>query len=429
MCRRASGPDVDHEETMKHSLTCAAAAALSLALLATAQAQTAPGAVTGAGKLSNDVLRIGVLTDLSGTYADISGKGAVEAVKMAVEDFGGQMFGKTIEVVAADHQNKADVGAAKAREWFDTGGVDMINDLANSGVALAVAGLAKEKKRHVIVNNASNMGVTNAQCSPYTVHYTYDAWSLANGTGRTVVEQGGDSWFFLTVDFAFGHGLEQQVGDIVRANKGRVLGAARHPLGASDFASFVLQAQASKAKIIGIASTGADAVNAIKAANEFGATRNQKLAALLLWINDVHSLGLPVAQGMLLTNAWYWDMNDETRAFSKRFMQRVGNMPNMAHAGDYSSTLHYLKAVQAAGSDDPDAVSEQMRKMPINDMFAKNGAIRADGRMVHDMYLWEVKNPSESKYAWDYLKLVKTIPAAQAFMPLEQSSCYLVRKG
>ena len=409
---------------MNKSLTRIAAAALSVAAFAGAHAQTAPAA----GKLTNDVVRIGVLTDLSGTYSDISGKGAVEAVKMAVEDFGGKMFGRNIEVVFADHQNKPDIGGAKAREWFDTGGVDMVTDLANSGVALAVAGLGKEKKRHVIVNNASNMGITNAQCSPYTVHYTYDAWSLANGTGRTVVEQGGDTWFFLTVDFAFGHGLEQQVGDIVRGNKGRVLGAARHPLGASDFASFVLQAQASKAKIIGIASTGGDAVNAIKAANEFGATKNQKLAALLLWINDVHSLGLPTAQGMLLTNAWYWDMNEESRAFSKRFMQRVGSMPNMAHAGDYSSTLHYLKAVQAAGTDEPDAVSAQMRKMPVNDMFARNGTIRADGRMVHDMYLWEVKKPAESKYAWDYLKLVKTIPAAQAFMPLEQSTCYLVRK-
>ena len=380
------------------------------------------------GRLSNDVLRIGVLTDLGGVYADISGKGAVEAVKMAVEDFGGRMFGKPIEVVSADHQNKADIGAAKAREWFDIGGVDMINDLANSGVALAVAGLAKEKKRHVIVNNASNMGVTNAQCSPYTVHYAYDAYSLANGTGRSVVENGGDTWFFLTVDFAFGIGLEQQVGDVVRASKGRVLGAARHPLGASDFSSFVLQAQASKAKIVGLASTGQDAINAIKAANEFGLTKNQKLAALLLWINDVHSLGLPTAQGMQLTNAWYWDMNDESRKFAQRFHQRVGSMPNMAHAGDYSSTLHYLKAVQAAGSDDADAVSAKMREMPINDMFAKGGRIRADGRMVHDMYLWEVKKPSESKYAWDYLKLVKTIPAAQAFMPLEQSTCYLVKK-
>ena len=400
--------------------TAAAAIASALAL--------SPAAAQTSGRLSNDVLRIGVLTDLGGVYADISGKGAVEAVKMAVEDFGGRMFGKPIEVLAADHQNKADIGSAKAREWFDVGGVDMINDLANSGVALAVAGLAKEKKRHVIVNNASNMGITNAQCSPYTVHYAYDAYSLANGTGRSVVEGGGDTWFFLTVDFAFGIGLEQQVSDVVRASKGRVLGAARHPLGASDFSSFVLQAQASKAKIVGLASTGQDAINAIKAANEFGLTKNQKLAALLLWINDVHSLGLPVAQGMQLTNAWYWDMNEESRKFAQRFHQRVGSMPNMAHAGDYSSTLHYLKAVQAAGSDDADAVSVKMRETPINDMFAKGGQIRVDGRMVHDMYLWEVKKPSESKYPWDYLKLVKTIPAAQAFMPLEQSTCYLAKK-
>jgi branched-chain amino acid transport system substrate-binding protein len=380
------------------------------------------------GKLSNDVLRIGVLTDISGVYADISGKGAVEAVKMAVEDFGGRMFGKPIDVIFADHQNKADVGAAKAREWYDSGNVDMINDLANSGVALAVAGVAKEKKRHAIVNNASNVGVTNAQCSPYTVHYAYDAYSLANGTGRSIVEGGGDTWFFLTVDFAFGIGLEQQVGDVVRANKGRVVGAARHPLGTTDFSSYVLQAQASRAKIIGLASTGNDTINAIKAANEFGVTKNQKLAALLLWINDVHALGLPTAQGLQLTNAWYWDMNDESRAFARRYMQRVGQMPNMAHAGDYSSTMHYLKAVQAARSDDPDAVSAKMREMPINDMFARNGKIRVDGRMVHDMYMWEVKSPAESKYAWDYLKLIKTIPAEQAFMPLAQSTCYLVKR-
>ena len=402
----------------------AAASVVAAASVGVAQAQTAQQ-----GKLSNDVLRIGVLTDISGVYADISGKGAVEAVKMAVEDFGGKMFGKPIEVVFADHQNKADVGAAKAREWYDSGNVDMINDLANSGVALAVAGVAKEKKRHAIVNNASNVGVTNAQCSPYAVHYTYDAYALANGTGKAIVEGGGDTWFFLTVDFAFGIGLEQQVGDVVRNAKGRVVGAARHPLGTTDFSSYVLQAQASKAKIIGLASTGNDTINAIKAANEFGLTKNQKLAALLLWIQDVHALGLPTAQGLQLTNAWYWDMNDETRAFAKRYQQRVGGqMPNMAHAGDYSSTLHYLKAVQAAGSDDPDAVSAKMRELPINDMFAKGGKIREDGRMVHDMYLWQVKTPAESKYPWDYLKLVKTIPGEQAFMPLAQSSCYLVKK-
>jgi len=380
------------------------------------------------GKLSDGVLRIGVLTDLSGVYADISGRGAVEAVKMAVEDFGGSMFGKPIEVVFADHQNKADVGAAKAREWYDSG-VDMINDLANSGVALAVAGVAKEKKRHAIVNNASNVGVTNAQCSPYTVHYAYDAYSLAHGTGKAIAEAGGDTWFFLTVDFAFGIGLEQQVGDVVRANKGRVVGAARHPLGTTDFSSYVLQAQASRAKIVGLASTGNDTINAIKAANEFGITQNQKLAALLLWIQDVHALGLPIAQGLQLTNAWYWDMNDASRAFAQRYQQRVGGqMPNMAHAGDYSSTLHYLKAVQAAGTDDADAVSAKMREMPISDMFTQAGQIRADGRMVHDMYLWEVKTAAETKGAWDYLKLVKTIPGDQAFMPLSQSRCDLVKK-
>ncbi|TFY99853.1 ABC transporter substrate-binding protein [Ramlibacter rhizophilus] len=412
---------------MSNYLQRIGAASFAVALgMGSAVAQNTPQAT---GRLSNDVLRIGVLTDISGVYADISGKGAIEAVKMAVEDFGGTMFGKPIDVVSADHQNKADIGAAKAREWYDVGGVDMINDLANSGVALAVAGIAKEKKRHAIVNNASNVGITNAQCSPYTVHYAYDAYSLANGTGRAVVENGGDSWFFLTVDFAFGHGLEQQVSEVVKKANGKVLGAARHPLGTSDFASYMLQAQSSKAKIVGLASTGQDTINAIKAAHEFGLTKNQKLAALLLWINDVHSLGLPVAQGLQLTNAWYWDMNEESRKFARRFQERVGYMPNMAHAGDYSSTLHYLKAVQAAGSDDADAVSAKMRSMPIKDMFTQNGTIRADGRMVHDMYLWEVKKPSESKHPWDYLKLVKTIPAAQAFMPLEQSTCPLVKKS
>lgn len=379
-------------------------------------------------QISDDVVRIGVLADMSGIYNDLSGKGAVEAVRMAVEDFGGTVLGKKIDVIFADHLNKADVGAAKAREWFDTGVVDLINDLANSGVALAVAAVAKEKKRHIIVNGASNMGITNAVCSPYAIHYAYDAYSLAHGTGKTVVEQGGKTWFFLTVDFAFGIGLEAQVSEVVRANKGRVVGAARHPLATTDFSSYILQAQASKAEIIGIASTGADAVNAIKAAKEFGATKNQKLAALLLWIEDVHSLGLENAQGLLLTNAWYWDMNDDTRKFAQRFMKRVGKMPNMAQAADYSSTLFYLNAVKEAGTDDPDKVSAKMREMKINDMFTKNGYVRVDGRMVHDMYLWQVKTPAESKAPWDYLKPVATIPAEQAFQPLAQSTCYLVKK-
>ena len=386
------------------------------------------GAQAQSGKLSNDVVRIGVLTDMSGIYADLSGKGAVEAVKLAVEDFGGKMFGKPIEVIFADHTNKADVGAAKAREWFDTGGVDLIADLSNSGVALAVAAVAKEKKRNIIVNGASNVGLTNQACSPYTVHYAYDAHSLAHGTGRTIVENGGDTWFFVTVDFAFGIGLEQQVSDVVRAAKGRVVGAARHPLGTTDYSSYMLQAQASKAKIIGLASTGADTVNAIKAAKEFGATKNQKLAALLLWINDIHALGLENAQGLTLTNAWYWDMNDESRKFARRYEQRTKLMPNMSQAADYSSTMHFLKAVQAAGTDDADAVSAKMRELPISDFFTQKGSIRVDGRMMHEMYLWEVKSPAESKGPWDYLKLIKPIAADVAFAPLSASNCYLVKK-
>jgi len=398
----------------------AAASLMSCLTLTAAQAQS--------GKLSGDVLRIGVLTDMSGIFSDLSGKGSVEAVRMAVEDFGGKMFGKPIEVIFADHTNKADVGAAKAREWFDAAGVDLIADLPNSGVALAVAAVAKEKKRNIIVNGSSNVGLTNQACSPYTVHYAYDAHSLAHGTGRTIVESGGDTWFFVTVDFAFGIGLEQQVGDVVRAAKGRVVGSARHPLGTTDFSSYMLQAQASKAKVIGLASTGADTVNAIKAAKEFGVTKNQKLAALLLWINDIHALGLENAQGLTLTNAWYWDMNEESRKFAKRYEQRTKLMPNMSQAGNYSSTMHFLKAVQAAGTDDADAVSAKMREMPISDFFTSKGSIRVDGRMMHEMYLWEVKSPAESKGPWDYLKLVKTIPAEVAFAPLSASTCYLVKK-
>lgn len=400
----------------------------SLRLTAAAASLMALGATAAQAQVSNDVVRIGVLADMSGIYNDLSGKGAVEAVKMAAEDVGGTVLGKKIDVIFADHLNKPDVGAAKAREWFDTGAVDMINDLANSGVARAVAAVAKEKKRHIIVNGASNMGITNELCSPYAIHYAYDAYSLAHGTGKAVVAAGGKSWFFLTVDFAFGHGLEQQVSDVVRAAQGRVVGAARHPLGTTDFSSYVLQAQASKAEIIGIASTGADAVNAIKASAEFGATKNQKLAALLLWIEDVHSLGLQTAQGLMLTNAWYWDQNDETRKFAKRFYDRVGKMPNMAQAADYSSTMFYLNAVKEAGTDDPDKVSAKMREMTVSDMFTKNGKVRVDGRFMHDMYLWQVKTPAESKAPWDYLKPVATIPAEQAFQPLAESKCDLVKK-
>lgn len=391
-------------------------------------AMLAAGAGRGMAQQAIQPVRIGVLTDMSGIYSDLSGAGAVEAVRMAVEDHGGRVLNRPIEVIYADHQNKPDIGAARGREWFDTGGVSLIADLSNSGVALALAGLAKEKRRQIIVNGSSNMGLTNQACSPYTVHYAYDAYSLAHGTGKTIVETGGDSWFFVTVDFAFGHGLEQQVSDVVRGAGGRVLGSARHPLSNQDFSSFMLQAQSSGAKIIGIASTGADAVNAIKASREFGNARNQKVAALLLWINDVHALGLETAQGLLLTDAWYWDMNDDARAFGRRYFDRVGRMPNMSQAGDYSSTRHWLRALEAVGSEDADAVSAKMRELPIRDMFTANGQIREDGRMVHDMYLWEVKSPAESKGAWDLLKPVRTIPAAQAFQPLALSTCPLVRR-
>ncbi len=375
---------------------------------------------------SDDVVRIGVLTDMSGIYTDLSGEAAVEAVRMAVEDFGGEVHGVPIEVIFADHRNRPDVGASRAREWYDNDGVDMINDLSNSGVANAVAAVAKERRRHAIVNSSSTVGITNDYCSPYATHYTYDAHSLAHGTGASIVEEGGTSWFFLTVDFAFGHGLEEAVSNVVRDAGGQVVGAARHPLDTTDFSSYALQAQASGAEIIGIASTGADAINAINALAEFGVTPSQQPAALLLWFDDVHALGLDTAQGLLLTNAFYWDANDGTREFSERFYERTGRMPNMAHAGNYSSTMHYLNAVEAAGTDDPDAVSEKMRELEINDFFAQGGYIRPNGRMVHDQYMWEVKTPDESEYEYDYMRLVRTISGEDAFQPLEDSTCYLL---
>lgn len=377
-------------------------------------------------QISDDVVRIGVLTDMSGIYSDLAGVGAVEAVRMAAEDFGGEVLGAPIEVIFSDHLNQADTAAAKAREWFDIDGVDLINDLSNSGAALAVAGVARDMQRHIIVNGASNIGITNDVCSPYAIHYAYDAYSLAHGTGNAVVQDGGLSWFFVTVDFAFGIGLEEQVTQVVEAAGGQVMGSARHPLSASDFSSYMLQAQASGAEIIGIASTGGDAINAINAAAEFGVTQNQTLAALLLWLNDVHSIGLEAAQGMLLTNAWYWDMSPEAREFAERYFERVGAMPNMSQAANYSSTMHYLRAVEAAGTDEPDAVSQAMREMPISDFFTPEGYIREDGRMMHDMYLWRVKSPDESEGDWDYLEAVATIPAEEAFRPLDQSTCYLV---
>ncbi|MBL8480844.1 MAG: ABC transporter substrate-binding protein [Rhodocyclaceae bacterium] len=381
-------------------------------------------------KLSDGVVRIGVLTDMSGLYADISGPGVVEAVKMAADDFMKENPGIKVEVISADHQNKADVASTKAREWIDTQKVDVLQDLVTSSVALAAVKVAAEKKRVAIVNGAASSRLTNEDCTPYTVHYTYDTIAMANGTGKYVVKNGGNSWFFLTADYAFGHSLEKDVSGIVTSNGGKVVGSVRHPLNTSDFSSFLLQAQSSGAKIIGLANAGGDTINAIKAANEFGLLKSgkQKLAGLLVFISDIHALGLAATQGMYITEGFYWDLNDDTRKWSARYFERMKREPTMVQAGNYSSTMHYLKAVKAAGTDDADAVMKKMREMPVNDFFAKNGVIRADGRMVHDMYLVEVKSQAESKKPWDYYKVVATIPGNEAYLPLEKSTCPLVKK-
>jgi branched-chain amino acid transport system substrate-binding protein len=385
---------------------------------------------TASAQISDDVVKIGLILDMTSLYSDITGEGSVTAARMAIEDFGGKVLGKPIELVYADHQNKPDIAASKAREWFDKEKVDAILDVAASATALAVVEVAKQKNRIAVFNGPGSVRLTNEACSPVTVHYTYDTFALANGTGRAVVKAGGDSWFFVTADYAFGHALEKDTSDVVKELGGRVLGSARAPLNASDFSSFLLQAQASGAKVIGFANAGGDFINAMKAASEFGIAQSgkQSLAGLLVYINDIHALGLKTTQGLLLTEAFYWDTNDETRAWSRRFFERMKKMPNMSQAGLYSSILHYLKAVKAAGTDDTAAVMKKMKEMPVNDFFAKNGHIREDGRMVHDMYLFEVKKPSESKTPWDYYKLKAVIPAEQAFQPLAKSACPLVKK-
>ena len=380
-------------------------------------------------KVSDNVVRIGVLTDLSGQFSHESGKGAVTAVQMAVEDFGGKVLGVPIDVISADHLNKPDIAISKAREWFDTQKVDMIANLVNSAVALGVAGVAKEKDRIAIVTTSGSSRLTNDGCTPNSIHYAYDTWSLANGTAKALLDSGLDTWFFLTADYAFGHALEMDAGNLIKANNGKVVGSVRYPMETVDHSSFLLRAQGSKAKVIALAGSGMSFVNAVKSAREFGVSRgNQTIAGLLVWINDVHSLGLETAQGMLLTNAFYWDRDEETRAWSRRFFDRMKRMPNMGDAGDYSSTMHYLKSIQAAGTDDATAVMAKMKETPINDFFAKGGVIRQDGRMVHDMYVYEVKSPTESKYPWDYYKLRATIPAKQAFRPLADSTCPFVKK-
>jgi len=380
-------------------------------------------------QVSNDVVRIGFITDLSGLYADLDGPAGAEAIRMAVADFGGSVFGKKIEVLVADHQNKPDVASAKAREWFDQQGLDMLVGGTNSGASIAMAKVAAEKKRPYIAIGAGSTRLTNEDCTPYTVHYAYDTYALANVAGPEIVKRGGKSWFFLTADYAFGHSLEKDTSDVINTSGGKVQGAVRHPLGVADFSSFLLQAQASKAQILGLANAGGDTINAVKAAREFGVTKSMRLAGLLVFINDVHSLGLANTQGMLLTDGWYWDMDDQTRAWSKKFFDRVKRQPSMLQAADYSATHQYLNAVKAAGTDAGDAVMAQLKKTRINDFFARNGVIREDGRMLHEMYLMEVKTPAESRYAWDYYKVLARVPAERAFQPLAKSACPFIRKG
>ena len=395
------------------------AAAAALALAGAAQAQ-----------ISGNVVKIGVMNDQSGTYADLSGPGSTLAAKMAVEDFKAKEKGLNVEVVFADHQNKPDVGSQIVRKWYDSDGVDVVVDVPTSSVALAVNNITKEKGKAFLVSGAASSDLTGKSCSPNTIHWTYDTWALANGTGSAIVKTGGDSWYFLTADYAFGHALERDTEAVVTKNGGKVLGKVRHPFPSSDFSSFLLQAQASKAKIIGLANAGADTTNAIKQAAEFGIVKGgQNLAGLLVFLTDVHALGLDKAQGLIFTETFYWDLNDQTRAWTKRYAAAMGGKyPTMVQAGVYSAVLHYLKAVAALKSDDGAKVIAEMKKTPTDDPLFGKGTIRADGRKLHPAYLVEVKKPSESKGPYDYYKIRATIPADQAFRPMDQGECPLVKK-
>ena len=397
----------------------------SLALAALASAFAVP---VQAQAISDDIIRIGFISDLSGVYSDIDGKAGIEAIRMAIEDAGGTINGKKVELLFADHQNKADVASSRAREWFDQQKVDVLIGGTNSATSLAMAQVAAEKKRPFMAVGAGASDLTNAQCSPYTVHWAYDTVALARGTGSAVVKDGGKSWFFLTADYAFGHALERDTANVVKAAGGEVKGNVRAPLGASDFSSFLLQAQASKAQILGLANAGGDTINSIKAANEFGVTQTMKMAGLLVFINDIDSLGLEATQNLYLTDSWYWDKDDATRAWAKRFEAKVGRMPSSLQAGDYSAATFFLNAVKATGSDDADTIMKWMKSNKVNDMFAQGGYVREDGRMVHDMYLMQVKTPQESKGRWDYYKVVATLPGDEVYTKLSESTCKLVKK-
>ncbi len=396
------------------AIAFAAAASVTLATAMPAQAQ-----------ISGDVIKIGFISDLSGVYSDVDGNGGAEAIRMAIADMGGAVNGKKIQLLVADHQNKPDIAASKAREWFDREGVDMLVGGTNSGASLAMAKVAAEKKKVFIAIGSGTAQLTNEQCTPYTVHYAYDTVALARGTGSAMIKQGGKSWYFLTADYAFGQSLEKDTSDVVKANGGTVVGSVKHPLSASDFSSFLLQAQSSKAQVLGMANAGGDLINAVKAANEFGLTKKMKVAGLLVFINDIHTLGLNTTQGMYFTDGWYWDRTPESRAWAKRYFAKMKKQPSMLQAGDYSAAMQYLNAVKTTATDDADRVMAALKQTPINDMFAKNGVIRPDGRMVYDMYLMQVKTPKESKGAWDYYKVVATIPGEQAYTKKAETKCAL----
>lgn len=398
-------------------LTLAVALALTGFATTTLHAQTASGPV-----------KIGVLADMSSIYSSIGGKGLVDAAKMAVEDFGGSVLGKPIELLSVDTQNKVDVASSRARQWFDVDGVDMVTDMPTSAIALAVSKLGEEKKKIVMVTSAASSDLTGKACSPYTAHWTYDTYAMSVGTAAAVVKAGGDTWYFLSADYAFGQALERDATQVIEANGGKVLGSSKHPLSAPDFSSFILQAQASKAKVIGLANGGQDTSNSIKQAAEFGVGKNgQKVAALLAFLSDIKSIGLQLAQGLYLTEAFYWDLNDKTRDWSQRFYKRNGVMPTMTQAGTYGAVMHYLQAVKAVGSKDSDKVMAQMRATLINDFMTTNGSLRIDGRVVRDMYLFQVKTPAESKGEWDLYKTIATTPGNVAFRPMNQGGCPLVK--
>lgn len=397
--------------------------AASIAVAATASMM----ASAAQAEISDGEVRIGYLADMSGTYRDLAGPGGQTAMEMAVADFGGSVNGAPIVIFSADDRNSADVGANTVREWIDQRNVDMVGGLVASSVTIAVTRVLEENNGLGIVSGSAASSITNEHCTPNHIHWVYDTYPLANGTARAVVEQGGDTWFMLTADYAFGHALEGDVTRVVAVNGGEVVGGVRHPFPTSDFSSYILQAQGSGAKIVGLANAGADTVNAITTASQFGLTQSgQQLAGLLIFLNDVHALGLEATQGLLLTTGWYWDMDDESREWAERYYDQVGRMPTMVQAGIYSSTMHYLKAVEAAGTDDPETVRAQMAEMPVEDFFARNGRIREDGRMVHDMYLAQMKTPEESTGEWDLYNILSTIPAEEAYRPLSESQCSLV---